>query len=296
MSDAAEFVPVAEAVRRLGISDRQVRRYATRLPAEDKQEHRTGLRVRYGALVALRGTDEAEQASGSDRPGQAKPTPMAGPGGANEANGALIEHLQDEVAYLREALAREQENVRSARFEIAEERKRADLLIAAMATGRVLIPAGGQLADDADTGTEIGVGQAGPMATPSEAKPTPEAPAVPQNRPETGESAEEDKLPADPYTNTDTSLYANTGAAMEDREDADPYANAANTVSTAPAEETPHNSPPVATDEAHDDTPRERAAASARALGAALDRQAAQGEREKRRNRPSLWDRLRGRG
>jgi hypothetical protein len=88
---------------------------------------------------------------------------------------------------------------------------------------------------------------------------------------------------------------------MEDREDADPYANAANPASTIRTAETvaepvAQDSPtaPTAADGMHDGPPAARAAA-ARGFAEALDRQAAEVEKERKRNRPSWWERLKQR-
>lgn len=125
---SADFVTVAEAARRLHLSERQARRLVSRLPDSDRQ---TGppLLVRVSALTHQGQTEAGydERATPDtlrDKAGQ-KPDSMPG------SDAALVEALRSEVEYLRAALVREQETARAALSALHEERERLPLLLAA---------------------------------------------------------------------------------------------------------------------------------------------------------------------
>ena len=139
MNQGEEFVTISEAARRLGIAPRQARRYADRLPPQDRREPgdgdrdgeetgtgttegRSPLRVRYAALAALR--ESATAANGAkdtdgDRDRDTERTVLGDvpavspPPGELSAAGyqAIIARQEREIEYLREALKREQENL-----------------------------------------------------------------------------------------------------------------------------------------------------------------------------------------
>jgi hypothetical protein len=124
-SEAGEFVTIAEAARRLGISERQARRDAGRLPdsdrrdaghAPDKAGHRTAAQVRLNALAPLRG-----QAMMPDKAGHhAGHTPDTRHDGRDE----LIEQLRGEVSRLNGALERAQTTLGQALGALANEQQR----------------------------------------------------------------------------------------------------------------------------------------------------------------------------
>ena len=119
MSEAdAEFVTVAEAARRLGISERQARHYAGRLPDSDRQTPDRGpVTVRLAAVAAQRGNEAnsgTPDAAINGNGMQAGPMPDSGTPDAGRRPDTLrvspemVAQLKDEVAYLRGALERSQ--------------------------------------------------------------------------------------------------------------------------------------------------------------------------------------------
>ncbi len=146
---ADDWVTVAEAARRLGIGERRAYRLASGLSDTDRRlsDNRRTL-VRQSALSAAAGIApmEAEQPPGvSDTVGQV--SDKAPPSVGQVSDTALVEQLRSEVAYLRGALEREQENTRAALAQLADSDARLASVLAA--TGRV------QLSEAPDaTGTE----------------------------------------------------------------------------------------------------------------------------------------------
>jgi hypothetical protein len=144
MSDE-EFVSVAEAARVLGVSERTARRHLGRLPDSDRHLPETGpATVRLSALSDRLGKPAVPDSVTGN------PAADAGhmPDSAGHGDGALTEQLHQlkarladkdtEIAFLREALTREQETARAALSELADERRRSSVLIAAAATGKLL--------------------------------------------------------------------------------------------------------------------------------------------------------------
>jgi predicted ArsR family transcriptional regulator len=107
MSDETGFVSVSEAAAALGISERQARRYAGRLDADDRREaghgagRASGLTVSLAAMRAARenATNDAASTCGPDVRPDAE-TVGAGRG----PDAVLIDELRDQVKYLRSAL------------------------------------------------------------------------------------------------------------------------------------------------------------------------------------------------
>jgi len=150
-SHAGEFVTVAQAAARLGVTEPRLRRAVARTgTATQTQTRRTRTGTRTGtvlpvaALVGLaaflseNGTErehDGEQKRERERkPTQADAEGFAAPDTpAGNGDAALVAHLTGEVEYLRAALAREQETAKAALDRLAESERRASVLIAATA-------------------------------------------------------------------------------------------------------------------------------------------------------------------
>lgn len=149
MSDAPEWDTVQGAGRRLGLSERTAQRYANRLSAGDRQEpdvspDSDGLRrVRVAAMSALVERAKAKRKATVARPvadTDADVTPLVVPvsGGGSAA---LVAQLQGENARLWEQLAQSNANVGALTSELSKANERAALLIAAVGSGRLQLPA-----------------------------------------------------------------------------------------------------------------------------------------------------------
>jgi hypothetical protein len=115
MSDETGWVSVSEAADALGISERQARRYAGRLDADDRREaghhagRASGLTVSLAAMRAARETATKDAAStcGPDTTPDMRPdaeTVGAGHEAGRGPDAVLIDELRDQVKYLRSAL------------------------------------------------------------------------------------------------------------------------------------------------------------------------------------------------
>lgn len=145
----SEFVTVAEAVSRLGVSERSVRRFAGQLP-DTARRKRQGKPAEFhlATLAALMGRDDlpdtARQVPDNDRQapagekaaetGGARQVPdSAGQEEATSAaqglrESALVEQLKSEVEYLRSALAASQQIASQAQqLQLIAERKVGEL-------------------------------------------------------------------------------------------------------------------------------------------------------------------------
>jgi len=140
-----EFVTVAEAARRLGISDRQALRYVRRVSDADRQESEgSPTRVRLAAVITLRGERQSVRPASIDM-SDAGPTHDGHTSDAAPTmSDTLIEQLQArlrdkeaENARLWSALEREQETARAALRELNEERQRGMIMLAATAAGKI---------------------------------------------------------------------------------------------------------------------------------------------------------------
>jgi ParB-like chromosome segregation protein Spo0J len=151
-----EWLTIAQAARRLGVSDRTGRRYAARLADSDRQQADSGpVRVRLSALAAAL---KASPASGNPDtlavPVADSLADNAGTGGGQMADSRLFEQMQADIAFLRSALEREQGNTQAANqatqdalARLAESEKRSQVLIAAAAQGRLNAPVGDEFSD-----------------------------------------------------------------------------------------------------------------------------------------------------
>ncbi len=157
----SEFLTVSQAAARLGISERQARRYAAKLAPDDRREggheagHMTGSRptqVRLAAMQAKRGTvaRSNEPLQAVERPDtEADTTPDTRPAQAGHEAGhmtaALVAQLQGENGFLRGQI---EQHAR------AEAELRAALREALKMSNRALMPAGDEGAPQAQQSAE----------------------------------------------------------------------------------------------------------------------------------------------
>ena len=160
------FVTVAEAAALLGLSERQVRRYAGRLAPDDRREPDTMTgsgrtqagRLRLSALVAAAGKGPQEPDTGRTHD---RPTPDASrtpdrqePDTSQSADGALVDQLRSEVEFLRTLTERQAETIAETVAALRAEQSRSSVLLAAAAQGRLSLPQGESAATTADPGRE----------------------------------------------------------------------------------------------------------------------------------------------
>jgi DNA-binding transcriptional MerR regulator len=147
------FVSVIEASRLLGLSESQTRRYARHMPVIDRHEAGTVtgvkvLLVRLDSLSKLAGkTLQKEEVTvydghamnPDDRHNQVSDGHMN-----LGQNRELLDQvrnentrMQEEIAFLRSALEREQQNTARALDQLAEAENRSKVIMGAMATGRI---------------------------------------------------------------------------------------------------------------------------------------------------------------
>ncbi len=165
-----EWLTVAESADRLGLNVRQARRYADRLRGT---KDRTGedvspARVLLSALRSQMAKAGTGTASEGQRTGQGQDKDTEGQGQGQGVSFAVehelrvqIEQQQGEIAFLRQSLSREQENTRGALARLEDAEKRATVLIAAAAQGR-LTAAGLTSAEDVPIHTEGKASVGGP--------------------------------------------------------------------------------------------------------------------------------------
>ena len=140
MTDTPEWMTVAEAARRLGLSDRHARRLVDRLDEADRLKQGTSpLRVRLAALGQLwerEGPDSDSQTPGkpeSDAESDSRVEVEDAVSRARleerlEAAEGLIGELRQDKRQLQETLTREQENHLRLLDQLAEERQELRLL------------------------------------------------------------------------------------------------------------------------------------------------------------------------
>ena len=142
MTDNTEWLTVAEAARRLGLSDRHARRLVDRLDDADRLKQATGpLRVRLAALAQLWEREGGESDSRTPLRSESEtesdsPTPSAVEAAVSrarleerlEAAETLITELRQDKRQLQEAMQREQENHMRLLDQLAEERQELRLL------------------------------------------------------------------------------------------------------------------------------------------------------------------------
>ena len=140
MTDNTEWLTIADAARRLGLSDRHARRLVDRLDEADRLKQATGpLRVRLAALAQLwereggesdsRTPARVESDSESDSPSAVKDAvSRARLEERLEAAETLIAELRQDKRQLQDAMQREQENHMRLLDQLAEERQELRLL------------------------------------------------------------------------------------------------------------------------------------------------------------------------
>ena len=187
LSDVDGFVSIAEAARRLGISERQARRDARRLPDSDRRDagqtpdragHRAPVRVRLAALAALRGQSVTPDTSAAG----AGHEPDTGAGRSPDGRDELIEQLRGEVGRTNAALERSQNALSQALDVIATTQQRVTML--ELQAGRLIealpgsLTQGGQGPDTSRTADDTPSGPEGAQAGAGEA---PGATAAPRS-------------------------------------------------------------------------------------------------------------------
>lgn len=163
-----EWVTATEAVSRLGVSERSVRRFAGQLPGSARRK-RQGKPAEFhlATLAELMGRadlpDTARQVPDTDRQAQAgekeaeNGTARQVPESAGHSQSALVEQLRSENEYLRSALAASQQIASQAQqLQLIAERKVGEL------EGK-LLPSSGRAAGDSTGDTVPG----GALDTPS---------------------------------------------------------------------------------------------------------------------------------
>ena len=140
MTDTLEWLTVAEAARRLGLSDRHARRLVDRLDEADRLKQGTSpLRVRLAALAQLWEREGGESDSRtpphaeSEIESDSRATIEDAVSRARleerlEAAESLVGELRQDKRQLQEALTREQENHLRLLDQLAEERQELRLL------------------------------------------------------------------------------------------------------------------------------------------------------------------------
>ena len=152
MTDTPEWLTVAEAARRLGLSDRHARRLVDRLDEADRLKQTTGpLRVRLAALSQLWEREDGESDSRTPpRPefDSESDSQIAVENAVSRARleerldaaETLITELRQDKRQLQEAMQREQENHMRLLDQLAEERQELRLLQARV-IGALPVPA-----------------------------------------------------------------------------------------------------------------------------------------------------------
>jgi hypothetical protein len=158
-----EWLTVAEAARRLNISERTARRYAGQMPDTERRAPDKGpVKIRLSSLASLlplasvsfsmpdmEGKNAGQQQKAPDNAGQENRDAGHVPDSENAAGRELVAHLQAEVSFLRAALEREQENTKGALARLEEAEARSKVLIAAAGQGRLPAPQDGGEASQA---------------------------------------------------------------------------------------------------------------------------------------------------
>lgn len=107
-SDPDGFVTIAEAGRRLGISERTARRRAARLSGSDRQESGTcPARVRLSALRALGNGHESRSEQAPEKSGASPAPDRHVPDSTPVIEPDLVAELRAEVAFLRDLVTKE---------------------------------------------------------------------------------------------------------------------------------------------------------------------------------------------
>lgn len=166
MNDVPEFVTVPDAARRLGLNERTAQRYANKLADSDRQDgdspQGVGMRrVRLSAMATMQANAQARQAAQQaarqsqtvgdvSEPADDAEAATSGDtsGTVGDASAGLIEQLRTENARLWAALEREQATVEKAQAniegltsELAQARRESQVMLGAVAAGRVQIGA-----------------------------------------------------------------------------------------------------------------------------------------------------------
>ena len=140
MTDTPEWLTVAEAARRLGLSDRHARRLVDRLDESDRLKQGTSpLRVRLAALAQLWEREDGESDSRTPAPAESETESHSRTSLEDavsrarleerlEAAESLVGELRQDKRQLQEALTREQENHLRLLDQLAEERQELRLL------------------------------------------------------------------------------------------------------------------------------------------------------------------------
>ena len=140
MTDNTEWLTVAEAARRLGLSDRHARRLVDRLDEADRLKTGTSpLRVRLAALAQLWEREDGESDSRTAAPPESEAESDSRASLADavsrarleerlEAAETLIVELRQDKRQLQETLTREQENHLRLLDQLADERQELRLL------------------------------------------------------------------------------------------------------------------------------------------------------------------------
>lgn len=182
-TETTEWLTVAEAARRLGLSDRHARRLTDRLADSDRLKEGTSpLKVRLSALAQLweREGPESERQTPSSSESDSEAISRARLEERLDAAETLVVELREDKRHLQETLQREQENHLRLLEQLADERRDMRLMhartVQALPTMPEPFPSALSVSPALEPDSESDAQPYVPPPLPPQAAPTPEPP------------------------------------------------------------------------------------------------------------------------